>query len=826
MIARRGNFKKGIGCLLMLAFSIGMLQAQPLEQRIVNVTDSFRSLYPIEKVYLHTDRNRYSFDETIWFKAYLTIDEKLSVLSRVLYVDLLNDRGDVIDKKMLPLVNGTTQGDFFLPPAIASGNYTLRAYTLWMLNFKAHIFQKPLYIFGNDYRLDKAPAKKNTSFSVTLFPEGGDLVDNLSAQVAFKAIAANGLPIEVSGTLLNEAGKPVSTFNSLHDGMGQFEYTPVAGKPHTVRFSTAGGSTQTLALPVAKPEGITMTVNNNSVQKTFVVLNRSEKNKARYNNLIICAQMNSVVVFMGKVNFDEDLNATAISKKNLPPGIMQITAFDLNGLPLAERLVFVYPATPIPQPTIEATANTQPFGKNRFTLHTAGFTALNASAAIIDADAEPGGLYKGIGIMSALLLNSELKGYIHQPDYYFSQQTDSVRLHLDQLLMTQGWRRFNWTALLSQQFPPVQYGVESGISIAGRLFKSGTKIPLPNGRSDLMLKTEDSLTILASASANSNGIFVIDSLNFKNEAKLYVQGINKKKENANTFLELLPAYFDTLKNTRVFPLADLDPNALPDPAGFTEAEQRWLLNKINAVSENKFKNLEEVKVVARKKYSTLIDSLNQRYASDIFQLSDQTIPMDSNVNYVDIWLFLQRYVPGIEIGRDDFGQTTVNFNRFAGLDMFSENTPTDPTTNIMFFLNEVQVSKDIIETINPSDIGIVKVWKGSSAAVFNAPRGVIGVYTKKDVLRRDFRDRGFDTFLKKGYSVTREFYAPVYTSTPPAELRDNRVTLQWIPQVKTDANGDIVLQFYNNSSSKNFKVVLQGVDANGKLLQWETMTGQ
>lgn len=40
---------------------------------------------------------------------------------------------------------------------------------------------------------------------------------------------------------------------------------------------------------------------------------------------------------MGKLNIDEGLDAAAINKKTLPPGIMQITVLSETGQPLAEK---------------------------------------------------------------------------------------------------------------------------------------------------------------------------------------------------------------------------------------------------------------------------------------------------------------------------------------------------------------------------------------------------------------------------------------------------------------------------------------------------------
>ena len=83
------------------------------------------------------------------------------------------------------------------------------------------------------------------------------------------------------------------------------------------------------------------------------------------------------------------------------------------------------------------------------------------------------------------------------------------------------------------------------------------------------------------------------------------------------------------------------------------------------------KTLSEVVVKSRKLSET--DSLNQLYASDIFFHSDQTLTLNEKINYYDIWQFLRMNVSGIAINQTDTGMQ-VNFTRYAGLDMFSENT--------------------------------------------------------------------------------------------------------------------------------------------------------
>jgi hypothetical protein len=46
--------------------------------------------------------------------------------------------------------------------------------------------------------------------------------------------------------------------------------------------------------------------------------------------------------------------------------------------------------------------------------------------------------------MTEMLLASEIKGFIPEPGWYFEKDDEQHRQALDLLMMTQGWRRFDW----------------------------------------------------------------------------------------------------------------------------------------------------------------------------------------------------------------------------------------------------------------------------------------------------------------------------------------------------------------------------------------------
>ena len=68
----------------------------------------------------------------------------------------------------------------------------------------------------------------------------------------------------------------------------------------------------------------------------------------------------------------------------------------------------------------------------------------------------------------------------------------------------------------------------------------------------------------------------------------------------------------------------------------------------------------------------------------------------------------------------------------------------------------------------------------------------------------------------EGYSTVSEFYVPDYSAFP-SENTDYRRTLYWHPAVTTDEFGHAKVQFYNNSSCKNFTIGAETITPQGMI---------
>ncbi|MBO9620902.1 MAG: hypothetical protein J7539_17915, partial [Niabella sp.] len=434
------------------------MQAQTLEQKL----DSWSQLNPIEKIYLHLDRESYTSGQTIWLKAYCMSEYAISNHNSTIYVELLNSKSELITRKIFPAYLGVTIGQIELPETLVSGAYQIRAYSPLMLNQPGLMYHKEITVFG-------APAKESTkkaaaAVDLQFFPEGGNLITTLLNTVAFKAVDQNGYPLNVSGKLKNSKGEVITTFTSKHDGMGLFALVPLTGETYYV--SLDNNPAKQYALPAATNKGVTFSVTNTAKGKQFKIERTADAPEA-FRPAYMIGQMQNQVIFKQPLKQDKDQLGGVIQTSNLLSGILHITVFNKDDMPLAERLTFVDSKEYILPGTLSVdTFNNTAHQKNRFTLNLKDTVIGNFSISITDADYETSA-YRPLNIYSYFLLSSDLRGYVNDPAYYFRSDAGAVKDELDLVMMTNGWTRFKWTDVAQNKLPAPQFKDPGYINLKG-----------------------------------------------------------------------------------------------------------------------------------------------------------------------------------------------------------------------------------------------------------------------------------------------------------------------------------------------------------------------
>ncbi len=805
---------KGKKGLVFFALCICVsVAAQKPEQLLSN----WSSKSPIEKTYLHLDRANYIAGETAWFKAYLYSDYLPDTISTSLYVELVNDSGIVHSRAIVPVLLGSGNGHIELPDSLITGSYIIRAYSPTMLNQEASfIYRHSIFIYGKKNSI--AVSNKEKMMRLEFFPEGGNLINGFSNNLAFKATNENGLPIAVKGNVLNEKNEVVTTFSSLHDGMGMFELTPASNQKYYVVID-GDVTAKKYYLPEQIEKGIALTVIPHPQGNFFEIKQR--KDDPAFRVAYIIGQMQHHIVFKQEFKIAREEIQGVINTQKLHSGILQITFFNNDDQPLAERLCFVDNKEYIQRGELIAdTINFNEKGKNRFSIQLKDTVQGSFSISITDPEYDLLAKREE-NIFSNLLLTSDLKGYIHNPAYYFSADNDSVKTALDLVMMTNGWRRFKWTELAQKATQAAIYKDPSYITLSGKIALRDTKKPFAEKPLLLMLITEDSTRSIQMISTDKQGGFRLDSMLFFGKSRLFFSDIRGKK---NQYIDAhLSA--DSLTKLFSFPSFPVQPFVFAKTSAIENGSKIDL--DYDAIKNAKGVMLEGVTVKAKKK--TPIEELEERYTSGLFSSEDHKVidltKTKETESYSDIFDYLQSRVPGLSIIEPDYESSPGAMPEYKLFYRQAANSSVSSYGPIpmILYLNEVQTESNVILTIPAAEIAMVKVFSTFAGATGNGAGGVLAIYTKKGSDLADVMQHTADIAKYNGYSVIKEFYSPNYTVDKSAKAQtDNRITLDWHPDIRiNNVNPKIPLTFYNNDRTKSFKIVVEGMTIDGKMLMIE-----
>lgn len=789
----------------------GYARSQQHREALQHLRDSF----PQERIHIHFDKEVYMAGETIWFKAYLFNGFAPSDLSANFITELIDQRNQVVLSKRLPIIGGTVSGNFDLPDTLAQAQYTIRAYTPWMLNFdEAYIFRKPILVYKPSTQFNNAPTA-DMDYRIHFFPEGGDLVAGIVNVLAFKATDGTGMPQAVTGRVLDANGSEISSFSSVHDGMGTFGFIPQTGQSYKAEILVNGMHTKTVVLPTARETGWVLQIREESDGRRRIIMAAPRNNPA--SKLVLIGQMQQELLLEQAIDVQNGSALLVLDTKSFPSGIMQLTLLTENAVPVAERLIFINNHDYRLDATLRTdTVSLNKRDKNVLTFLLADSITGSYSVAVTD---ESRVLHQeqGDDIMSRLLLTSDLKGYVHQPAYYLSANTKEVRTAVDLLMMTQGWRRFKWGEVLQQKYPALKIRDQNYVQLGGTIFSAATRKPVKDGTINFIMRTRDSLTDFFQAPVLENGRFFLDNLVYADSAQFSFQLNSKKNKEKELFIQLDK---DTV-DFQILGRAALAPYGHRYPLRIPAVDSLNKLYGFATDTTGNFRMLDLITVTAKKKRPE--EELNKRYTTGLFSSLNMVRILDlvnnePGAGALNVFQYIQGRIGGLRVVTSGMPPSYAVYSGRA-------RSLTGGPIAIPLYLDESPTTSNQLASIPMSDIGMIKYFQ--TGFMGNAGIGTtsaLAVYSKKNSdYKRD--TRGFlNAFTYAGYSVTKEFYAPDYENPAGVGMPDRRATLLWLPDVKVDPEtGRYKIRFFNNDSAKRIRVVMEGFTADGKLIHEEKL---
>jgi hypothetical protein len=773
-------------CNILFAQDADVLKKQ-LDQYSQNVLQ--------EKLYVHTDRDLYLAGEIAWFKLY-AVDgsfHKPLDLSKVAYVEILDPQNKPVLQAKISLKKGEGNGSFFLPVTTATGKYTFRAYTNWMKNAGADFFyHKTITIINSQISQIQAGVTKTGDTDIQFFPEGGNLVENIQGKIACKVTDQYGKGISYTGFVVDENNNRITNFNSLHAGMGSFLLTPQPGHTYKAIIETGTQNRITKELPAVYPDGYAMRVNTENGNRLTVHIQSNKGNNKTVYVLAHTRQSVKTAVSIPLRNGSADIT---IDKNKLGDGISHITVFNSNRQPVCERLYFNYP---LRQLQVDAKTGVPEYGARKkidVSVSTTGMAdqktnSVSLSMAVFKLDSLQ--TESSNSINTYLLLTSDLKGNVESPAYYFSNQTPEIVEATDNLMLTQGWRRFSWEKVLQNNTPAFSFVPEyNGHLITGKIYDSHTGKPAPNIQG--YLSVPGKYTQFSPSVSDNNGQVRFEMKNMIGSGEIVVQ-TNSLKDSIYK-IDILNPFSDSYATIKTFPLV-LSPSYA----------DRIVSKSIGMQVQNIYSG-------------SYLRQFNypDRDTTAFYGKPDAVYFLDNYTRFTTLEEVLREYVifMSVQKTRGKFHIPLVDLTAQALVhdkQILFDNDPLVlldgvPLFDISRFMNMDSRKIRKLEIYNRR-----QEWRG---AYFD---GILNWTTYNGNLSDLELDPNAIAIDYEGLQPERIFYAPVYDTNEKINnhLPDFRNLLYWAPSIHTTENGKAVTGFYSSDTKGKYAIVIQALAADGK----------
>lgn len=827
---------------------------------------TFNKLFPQEKVYLHFDNTGYFMGETIWFKAYVwrTDRVKPASVSRILYVELLDAGGRIVETRKLKIKDGQANGDIKLDKIRYSGFYEVRAYTRYMTNWDYRgifsrvfpVFDKPekegdyaqkrMLDLNDNYRLPSYREKKKETqghLQAEFYPEGGHLVRGLESRIAFRFTGKDGRPCDTTAYLFDYTGRQIGKVRTVREGVGWFRLIPDS-IPGYLAFSLKGNA-EKFPLPSAENKGWTMEVDAVSDSDSVIFLVQ----KCRFPDggmVGLSVMHNGQVTAFKELSCEEGACRLSFSTEQFPAGVGQATLFDQNGRIWSERLFFNYKGL-LAGDSIRIKADSlvlSPCGKVRLEIKTQPNAIFSFSAA--DAGTMPTPNVGHLGTW--LLLSSELQGYVAHPEYYFESADMTHRMAADLLMMVQGWRRYDWTVMSGNGRFEVRQPIEDKLYLYGKLNPVWKKNKTSDVEVSAYLYNEHGQSFKGVTRTDSLGFYFFDlpELDGKWEMVLKTSSEGKPRR----YYVGISRHFSPRKRP-LYPAETLYDGTSVVPNLVSEYQAIDSLPQSLLFYSPDTRLLSEVTVKEKRIYedarAAWENEQNGSYGSYIYYDCEQAVEdvrdrAEEIPEFRDWLLRVNPFFGGDAIS--DGSSVSSQTDSDSG-DTETESASTVDDSDLQSFLdNSKYKGKEILWVLNnavpaesnayslresnqkmPVFLDEIKsiyicedperyVSYSSDPRFQSRPPVVVFIYTQTQNVGKE--KKGTRSTYFQGYNVPSVFEMNDYEVLPP--MSDFRRTLYWNPDVRADESGSALVEFYNNSSCRNIYISAEGIAPDGNCI--------
>ncbi len=755
-----------------------------------------------EKLYLQSDKPYYSAGENIWFKGYLrsAITHTSIEHSNYIYVELVSREDELVSRVKVKRDSTGFNGYITLDPKMSEGDYTLRAYTRWMLNEGDEgIFNKAIRIISpipeseestlsaSSNRRSNSTATKSTNdtpanreYTVQFFPEGGALLPDMMQMVAFKAVGEDGLSIEVEGVICDSTGESIREIKSTHKGMGVASIYAEQGESYYAVVYSEDGAERRFELPEVERSGAVISTTL-SGGKLFFQVRSTDAELIEGAHIVI----HSRGQIISTLEADSSRGVWAIPQSDLLDGVSVITLISKGGDALSERLVF-YRSTDVPSVTIESDELNYS-GRERAevsiqVLDSAGEPARGEFAVAVSDDSSIRFNSASESMLSYLLLSSDLQGYIEDSGAYFDGSLSNPDYSLDLLMRTQGWRRFDLSEVLRGRISDVKYKYESEVEISGSVkgfFGNDARRP------SLQLFSLNP-PMLEIFELDETSQFRLLGLDMPDSTRFMIKATGRSGGNMMTVNVDQPIYA-TPKST-LFKRVSQGADEEYDLQAFVNQskEKFYYEGGMNII------DIDAVSVSTKRQVTPSVGGSFYTRATgreELDALSGMLLP------------YIIQGFPSMSVTTD--GVSYQNNEEYA-----------------RFVVNGMDMDYFEVEQYTADDIESIAFFSPSQAIEFyDSDGGIFVVDLRADYVSKSGSSPNVACISPLGYQRSMTLYQPSYDD--PALKRtlppDYRTTIFWSGELQPDEHGFIVFELFTADKATSYTITVEGITDSGEI---------
>lgn len=628
-----------------------------------------------------------------------------------------------------------------------------------------------------------------SDYYVSFYPEGGYLVPGKINQIAYKALNAEGLGENVSGKLYDSGGKEITSFKSLHLGMGFFNFIPLQDESYYVICDNGQSVPKRFDLPKSE---IQASVISARVIGNRIMITKLQSNDTDQAAFSLLMHHKGTVLYHDKWNPQVELYVFPPS--DFPEGVIGVLLINESNEIVSERLFFN--VNDNVRLSVESILSKTTY-KRRERILVALKESLPVTGNIAVSVTDKASVIPdtNVNVIAELLLTSELKGYIESPASYFKNGKID-KFALDALMMTQGWRRYNIAdVLIGKIETPHKFEPELAQTITGKA--DGIFGSLKEGQISLMA-TLDSLLSTEVTQADDNGRFSFN-VEYPEGTQILVQSRSKRGRSFNV-INIDKETFPELQQSGV-PLKSED---------------------VNVFNSNQDSYLQ----IANEDYTQL-------HGIRHIMLEDVTVTAQNLQKYKESVFYSPIHASGVQTS-EDIERMGVNslrslLYRMPGIVMRGDRVTTTRSEMPVLFVIDNMYFDDFSNRLDDIDISSIEsifVLRDNVSMPGNYPttNGAIIITTKIGGYEGKPRQPpSIDNIIPLGYQLPLEYYSPVY-ETPEqvnSPTPDLRTTIFWKPNLQFSEEGEAEIEFYSADSPTTYQVIGEGISDDGQLIRFE-----